>query len=166
MKIQHAAQGPLTLARPGRGTDRTQAANFEGLSVSGKTGGLNFSSRSRHQFQGGTLVHLMTTLANQQQKFVLPFGMTATHKGIETLDAVDEPLLQQKIQCAVDRGGLCGFIEGLQFIQQVVGFDRLMIGPDQFQYPTPKGRESDPPLRAQSFRQRNGRVDASLMVMR
>lgn len=166
MKIQHAAQGPSTLAQPGRGTGRAQTANFEGLSVGGKSGGLNFPCRRRHQFEGGTLVHVMATLANQQQKFVLPFRMAATHKGIETLDAMDEPLLQQKIQCAVDRGGLCGFIEGLQFIQQVVGFDRLMIGPDQFQYPTPKRSESDSPLRAQSFRQRNGRVDASLMVMR
>lgn len=57
----------------------------------------------------------------------------ARDEGVQPLDPVDEFILQQKVQRAVDGGRHSGFADGLELVQQLISRQRRMRFQDQLQ---------------------------------
>lgn len=60
-------------------------------------------------------------------------GTITAYEGVETFHPVDQTLLDEKIQSAVDSGRFGRPFEGFYSVEQIVGFDGTMAFPDQFQ---------------------------------
>ena len=73
--------------------------------------------------------------ADQQLGTVIALPVRTTDKGIEGLDAVYESGLNEKIQRPVDCRRRRLLTIATQFIEYVVGLDRLVPTPDDLKYP-------------------------------
>lgn len=81
-----------------------------------------------------------TDIANQERNLVCLGRVMARDESIDGFQLMDEAVLQQEIQRAVDRGR-CGISVALtQVIEQVVRFDRLAGCRDQLQHFLPQRR--------------------------
>ena len=76
---------------------------------------------------------------------------TAADKGVHGVETMDQASLAEEIERAIDgrRSGLDAAVA--QGIDQVIGLDRLMIPPDQFQYLTPDRGQAQPLLTTGAF---------------
>lgn len=75
----------------------------------------------------------------------------AADKGVDGVETMDETGLEEEIERAIDgrRSGPEAAIP--QGIDQIIGLDRLMILPDEFQHLTPDGGQAQPLLPAGTF---------------
>ncbi len=89
--------------------------------------------------------------ADQQLSVVIALPVRATDKGVEGLDAVHESGLNEKIQRSVNCRR-CRFLAiTTQFIEYVVGLDRLVPAPDDLEYPVPDAGQTQTPGAAPCF---------------
>ncbi|MNS34478.1 hypothetical protein D3C72_666040 [compost metagenome] len=98
------------------------------------------------------LHHLLATIADQQLHGMGMVKVTAEDEGIERLHLVSESLLEQKVECPVDGGGLGMGLGLLQLGQQIIGADGIAMGGKQPEHLAPGRGETDPPLVAETFR--------------
>ena len=78
----------------------------------------------------------MATAADQKLTLVTVLRTGATDEGVQGRNPVHQPLLQEKVQRAVDRWRRrSSAILPRQGIENVVGAERLVAGPDQLQHP-------------------------------
>ena len=87
-------------------------------------------------------------------------------KGVERRDAVHQPMLLKEIQCAVNGGRRSVMTIGRQFRQHVVGAQRLVGLPDQFQNSFPDGRQSGILPLANGPGVSQGLTDTGIVVVR
>jgi hypothetical protein len=78
--------------------------------------------------------------------------MTATKIGIEGFNAMDKPLVLQKLECPVNGHWRCALLRCLNAIQQVIGFYSLMALPYQLKNLAPHRCEASASGRAELFR--------------
>jgi hypothetical protein len=79
--------------------------------------------------------HVLAFAADQKLTVVRGTRCSATGISIEALDTMDEAMLEQKLQGAIN-GRRCGLDPIFaQSLQQLVGPDRFVLLPYQFQYP-------------------------------
>src|SRR5882724_3156048 len=83
-------------------------------------------------------------VADQKRHMVRHAWMVAAHVGVDRLQFVDKSIIQQKVQCAIDRWrcGVAAII--LEPIEQIVSLDRFLRGSDQFQYLTADLSQAQP----------------------
>ena len=125
---------------------------FYGLVGNSKT--MLMSLLGKGAVDGGIvqLHYLTATIADQQLHRVGMVEVAAEDEGVERLHLVGEPLLEQKVECPVDGGGLCMGLGLLQLGQQVIGADGIAMGGKQPEHLAPGRGETDPPLVAKTFR--------------
>lgn len=92
-------------------------------------------------------------------------GTVAADESVQTFYAVNQALFQQKIEGAVNGRGFGGRVDRFDLIEQVVGFDRLMAVPDQFQHLVTDGRELDATRHAKLFSRIDGVILALTVVV-
>ena len=80
--------------------------------------------------------------ADQEEAAMRLARMTATDEGVHALDAVDEPVLDQEIEGAVDGGRRRAQVLVAQLVEQRVGADRLVARPHEFEHAPAQRRES------------------------
>ena len=61
-------------------------------------------------------------------------GLWAADEGVEGFEAVDQAVLHQEIEGAVDRRRRRAAAVALQLLEQLIGADRRMAAPDQLQH--------------------------------
>ena len=98
------------------------------------------------------LHHLPTAITDQQLHRMGMVEMAAEDKGVEGLDLVGKPLLEQEIERPVDGRGLGMGLGQLQLGQQIVGADGIAVGGKQPENLAPGRRKPDPALFAEPFR--------------
>lgn len=69
--------------------------------------------------------------------------IVAAHIGIETVNTMDEPLLHQEIQCAIDCRRRGGGMFPFELIQEPIRADLFVIFPDQFEHPATQWGQSN-----------------------
>ena len=74
------------------------------------------------------------SIANQEWNLVRLTRMVAAYERVDRLKFVDEAVLQQKIQRAIDRRRRGDARTVLEMIEQIVGLDRNRGLCDQFEY--------------------------------
>jgi len=65
----------------------------------------------------------------------------AADEGVQAVNAVNQAVFEQEIEAAVDGGRLDAVIFGGKTVDEFVSFDRLVVGPDQFEYAPPQRGE-------------------------
>ncbi len=68
--------------------------------------------------------------------------IAAPDEGVQRLDPVDQLMIAQEIQRPVDGGGRYPVAFATQPVENVVGADRTMAGPDQLQHPAAQRRQT------------------------
>ena len=92
-------------------------------------------------------------------------GMAAADEGVHALDAMDQPVLDQEIERAIDGRRRRAEILVAQLVEQRVGADRLVARPHQLEHPLAQRREAQALVGAQLFRGHDRILDAVLMVV-
>ncbi len=87
-------------------------------------------------------------IADQERHRMFDARMMAGHIRVDRRQLVDEPVLEQEIQGAVNRRGRIGAHFGLHLLKQVVGLDRLPVRGDQPQHLGADRGQAQPALRA------------------
>lgn len=108
----------------------------------------------------GLLVDGSTLVANQHDGLMGGVGMTATHKGVETFDSVDQTMGQEKIQGAIDSRGLDRIAFSGETTNQFIGLRGFVIGPYFFQNGPPDRGQPSAACQADRFgmSERSGRA--------
>ena len=91
--------------------------------------------------------------------------LRAADESVEAVDAVDQALLHQELQRAVDGGRLRRAGPVAEGRQQVVGLDRAVAAPDQLQHPAAQRGEPGAAPAAQVFGAGERVLDAALMLV-
>jgi hypothetical protein len=89
----------------------------------------------------------------------------AADEGVARFDAVDQALLDEELERAIDRGRLGAAAVGAQGLQELKGADRGMALPDQFQHPPADIGQPRAALTAQRLRRTQRLGDAMLVIM-
>jgi hypothetical protein len=131
----------------------------------GKTRLLQLLSDGFHHRNAWSFLDFLALNADQQQLLVLKLREIAADEGVQTLDAVNEPLLHEEFQGAIYGGRLRHAIQRLDPIQQDVGLDGMMTFPNQLQHFPPNGRQSYFPFRTQLFGRLHGLVETASVIV-
>ena len=91
--------------------------------------------------------------------------LRAADIGVQALQPVHQAVRHQKIERAVDGGGLGRARRAAEALEHVVSLDRLVPLPDQLEHPAPQIGEPGAAPRAQRRRLAERVVDAALMVV-
>ncbi len=91
--------------------------------------------------------------------------MAAADEGIHALDAVDQPVLDQKIERPVDGGRRRAQILVAQFVEQRIGADRLVTRPHQLEHAPAQRREAEILLGAHLLGRGEGILHAVPVIM-
>ena len=150
------------LRLPAIGAD---AGDFEGHFAGGeaaprRAGGNRLAEIGRLHFLGVAAVG-----ADQEEAAVGLAGMVAADKGIHALDTVDQAVLDQEVERPVDRRRRRAEFLAAQAVEQGVGADRLVPGPDQFENPPPQRRKAQAFGGAQLLRRGKRILDAVPVVV-
>jgi len=103
--------------------------------------------------------------ANQKLTRMWIARIGTTDKRIERIQAVDEVCLDQEIQRPVDCRRRDLPTSAIEAVQDIVGTDRLVAGPDQLQYPPALLCEAKSSLAADLYGRRNGFRYAMLVIV-
>lgn len=85
--------------------------------------------------------------------------------GIQAFDTVNQPVLDQEIQCPVDRRGLRAQSVRGQHMEYVVGPQCAMLLQQNLEDATPNRSELELPLRALCLGRAQGAIDAARVIM-
>lgn len=119
-----------------------EAVDFE-MSAGWLEAGLSYGEAERFvQCRVGQLGDLTAAGADQQADVMRNLGVGAAHKGVEAVDSMNEALLKQKVERAVDGGRFDRVVFGGEAVEKLVGLDGLVARPDQFQHTTTQRREA------------------------
>ena len=92
-------------------------------------------------------------------------GMAAADEGVHALDAVDQPVLDQEIERAVDGRRRRAEVLVAQLVEQRVGADRLVARPHQLEHAPAQRREAQVLPGAQLFGRRDRILDAVIVIV-
>ena len=92
-------------------------------------------------------------------------GMAAADEGVHALDAVDQAVLDQEVERAIDGGRRRAEVLVAQLVEQRIGADRLVARPDELEHAAAQRREAQVLVRAQLLGRREGILDAVLVVV-
>lgn len=92
-----------------------------------------------------------TLVADQHDGLVGGVRMTATYKGIEAFNSVDQAMGQEKIQGAIDCRGLDRIAFPGEATNQLIGLCGLMVGPDFYQNGPPDRGQAGAACQADRF---------------
>src|SRR5690606_5538459 len=106
----------------------------------------------RDDIRIAAFLRLAAAAADQEIAFRVTERMAAPDKRVETADLVDKAMFGQEIKCPVDRRRLYGSQPMIQLLEQIIGFDRPVAFPDQFQHLAADLGKAHVPRRADSFR--------------
>ncbi len=105
-----------------------------------KAGGTQGEGESGVERGIGEFGNLVAMSANQQAHVVRFVRVGAADKGVQAVNAVNQALLEQEIEAAIDGGRLDAVIFGGEAVDEFVSLDRLVVCPDQFEHaPTQRG---------------------------
>jgi len=90
----------------------------------------------------------------------------AADEGVEALDPVDQALFHQEVQRPVDRRRRRPLFALPEVVEDRIGADRAVAGPDQLQHPAAERGQSGPTLGANRFGQTQRVRNAARMVVR
>ena len=116
--------------------------DFEGLALRAESirSGLNFDQLGDTRIADfpGT----GTDVADQERHLVHFGRVMAGNESVDRFELVNEPVLEQKIERAIDRRRRGITVMLTQLVEQIVSLDRLTGGGDQFQHFTTQGRQT------------------------
>ena len=108
---------------------------------------------------------LTATATDEELRSMVKSRMVATDKGIQRIDAMDEPVPEEEIEGAVHcRWRRFVSVQG-QLLQKIVGAHRSMIGPDQLQDPAAQLGQANASLATIAFRLVQGLRHAVLVIV-
>lgn len=92
-------------------------------------------------------------------------GLGAADKGVQAFQPMDQAVLQQEVERAIDcrRRRLLTF--GLQAVEDLVSPDRAMARPDEFEHPAPLGRQAHAAPKTQGLGPAHRVLDAGVVRM-
>ena len=146
-------------------TMRTAAADFDDFAVDGE------AARCYSFFDGAFDVnivefsHITAIAADEKMTGVRFARMSAADKGVEAGDAVDEAILHQEVESAVDCHGRGLAATGVQARKNVVSADGRVARPHGFQDLLADFGEARPPRAANIFRGAQGIGRAVAMIV-
>jgi hypothetical protein len=139
----------------------TQAAHFDRGMLDTEA---EFNSARFHRTEYTLGVHLLgvaAALAHQEQRSVWTLRVDAGKIGVAAGKAVHQTLLQQEIQRTVNCRWRCRTTAVAQFVEQLIGTDRLIGTTHQFQHQATQFGETLITLGAQVFGLTNQHADLS-----
>src|SRR4051812_15377914 len=117
---------------------RTDAADFNDWRFRRETGGAGGRFERRRNLQRGGFADRAAALANKKHHQVAGrVGMNAGDEGVAALDAVDETVLTQELQGAVDGDWRRAGPLRRQPLHDLIGADGLMAGEQGRQHVAP-----------------------------
>src|SRR5258707_6467671 len=94
-----------------------------------------------------------------------PLRPRAADIGVERFDAMDEAVLDQEFERAIDGGRRGARMRAAQRLEEGIGADRLVPAPDQPQHVAPQLGPARTPLLAELRRAVERAVDAAVVVV-
>lgn len=116
--------------------------------------------------RGASFFNGVAFKADQKKKIVPDVGLLTANECVQGLHPMDQPLFDQKVQRTVDRCGLGAGIEILEGFKKVIGLDRFVVGPDEFQNFSADWSEADATSLAERISSTEGGIQADSVVMR
>jgi len=130
-----------------------QADDFNGLAFDTET---DRSGTGDYGLADHRLLQLdgrMALAADQELALVGKLRLIAADEGVERGNAVDQAVFQKEIQCTVDRRWRRATTVFLaQYGEDVIGAQRLVALPDQFQHPFAQGGQAQAVARTDALR--------------
>lgn len=144
-----------------------EAGQFQGLALHDEVG---IERRFFHSFAEGAgvgdFLGIAAGFAEQEVTGVGSARMRAANKGVTRGNAMDQLLLQQELEGAVDRGRRRFVAFGRELVEQLISAQRPMAVPDQFQYAPAQRRQAGTAFGAEAVGRGQGVVHAVTVVVR
>lgn len=110
-------------------------------------------------------LHGLASAAHEQLSRVLASGERAADERVERIDAVNQAGVHQEVQGPVNRRRRGSTTGPIQLVEDIVGLDRFMTTPHDFQYASPGRRQAETPVPAVVLCIGKGICDAGRMIM-
>lgn len=102
---------------------------------------LRMGERTQDAVEGlaGCFVNGAASVADHQNGLMLRVWMMAANERVQTLDAMNQPMCQEEIKCAINGWRLDQTAFTRESCNQIIGFRRLVVRPDFRQHGAPNG---------------------------
>jgi len=123
-----------------------KARKFDDLRARGETDGLRDPAQALGRGFGGHFADRAATIADEENGGLMgPMAVIAGHEGVAGGEAVDQPLLDQKIQRPVDRDRRRTLARpGRKTVDHLIGAQRTASRAQLIEHPPTGGRQIDP----------------------